>query len=405
MPTYTPHEQSGDRIEASYRKTLDAVSDMLTAGLAYLKSASTENRQLIAEGENLTHQSVRAPDGEPPHNLVQAVLKWIKGVVQWGTRHLENLRRSALERRNNPALERRVNELERRVDALETAVMDLQESLASFRREVNERFDAVDQRFDAVDQRFDAVDQRFDAVDQRFEAVDQRFDAIDQRFEAVDQQFADIYARFDDIKEEFKRTRRDLHRHVNRLANRFNDLEKQMGQRFDILEDATMHERATVIEDALVKWTRSQRAWHEILPSVLQSAWIETLELWSDRAPAFLWPSLCQRLGVPETLSIQSCDVLTQVEIKGPGAPAPFFVVGEASVKMDGERIRKTLQHVQELGQHTEYPVIPCVCARVYTSTVLDQTRAAGVIALQWQRGDIAHPISIPDAVKDFLGF
>lgn len=363
MLTYTPHEQSGDRIEASYRKTLDAVSDMLTAGLTYLKSASTENRQLIAEGENLTLQADRAPDGEPPHNLVQAVLKWIKGVVQWGTRHLENLRRSALERRSNPALERRVNELERRVDALETAVMDLQESLASFRREVNERFDAVDQ------------------------------------------QFADIYARFDDIKEEFKRTRRDLHRHVNHLANRFNDLEQQMGQRFDILEDATMHERATVIEDALVKWTRSQRAWHEILPSVLQAAWIETLELWSDRAPAFLWPSLCQRLGVPETLSIQSCDVLTQVEIKGPGAPAPFFVVGEASVKMDGERIRKTLQHVQELGQHTEYPVIPCVCARVYTSTVLDQTRAAGVIALQWQHGDIAHPISIPDAVKDFLDF
>lgn len=192
--------------------------------------------------------------------------------------------------------------------------------------------------------------------------------------------------------------------HAPRTKRR-NDLEKQMGQRFDILEDATMHERAKVIEDALVKWTRSQRAWHEILPSVLQSAWIETLELWSNRAPAFLWPSLCQRLGMPETLSIQSCDVLTQVEIKGPGAPAPFFVVGEASVKMDGERIRKTLQHVQELGQHTEYPVIPCVCARVYTSTVLDQTRAAGVIALQWQHGDIAHPISIPDAVKDFLGF
>ena len=377
MPTYTPHEQNGDRIGASYCKALDAVPDMVTAGLAYLRSASTENRQLITEGENLSLQSDRAPDGEPPHNLVQTVLKWIKSVVQWGTRHLKNLRRSALASRNNPALERRVNGLERRVDALETKVMDLQESLASFRREVNERSDAVDQRFHAIDRRFDAIDQHFAA----------------------------IYARFDDIKEEFKRTRRDLRRHVNYLANRFDNLEKQMGQRFDVLEDAMMPERSKVIEDALVNWTKSPRAWHEILPSTLQLAWIETLELWSDRAPTVFWPSLCQRLGVPESLSLQSCDVLTQVGIKGSGAPAPFFIVGEASVNMDSERIRKTLQHVQELAQHTESPVIPCVCARVYTGAVLDQARAAGVIALQWQRGDIAHPIAIPDAVKDFLRF
>lgn len=303
MPTYAPREQNGDRTGASYRKALDAVPDTVTAGLAYLRSASTENRQLIAEGENLSLQSDRAPDGEPPRNWVQTVLKWIKSVMQWGTRHLQNLRRSALASRNNPALERRVNGLERRVDALETKVMDWQESLAAFRREVNERSDAV------------------------------------------------------------------------------------------------------VIADALVNWTKSPRAWHEILPSALQLAWIETLELWSDRAPTVFWPSLCQRLGVPESLSLQSCAVLTQVGIKGSGAPAPFFIVGEASVNMDSERIRKTLQHVQELGQHTAYPVIPCVCARVYTGAVLAQARAAGVIALQWQRGDIARPIAIPDAVKYFLRF
>lgn len=369
----TPYNRTG----ASYRKALDAVPDTVTAGLAYLRSASTENRQLIAEGENLSLQSDRAPDGEPPRNWVQTVLKWIKSVMQWGTRHLQNLRRSALASRNNPALERRVNGLERRVDALETKVMDWQESLAAFRREVNERSDAVDQRFDAIDQRFDAIDQ----------------------------QFAAIYARFDDIKEEFKRTRRDLRRHVTYLASRFDNLEKQMGQRFDVLEDAMMPERSKVIADALVNWTKSPRAWHEILPSALQLAWIETLELWSDRAPTVFWPSLCQRLGVPESLSLQSCAVLTQVGIKGSGAPAPFFIVGEASVNMDSERIRKTLQHVQELGQHTAYPVIPCVCARVYTGAVLAQARAAGVIALQWQRGDIARPIAIPDAVKYFLRF
>lgn len=384
MPTYTPYEQNGDRIGASYRKALDAVPDTVTAGLAYLRSASTENRQLITEGENLSLQSERAPDGEPPRNWVQTVLKWIKSVVQWGTRHLKNLRRSALASRDNPALERRVNGWERRVEALETKVMDWQESLASCRREVNERSDAVAPRFDAIDPRFNAIDPRFDAIDPHFAA---------------------IYARFDDIKEEFKRTRRDLRRHVNYLANRFDTLEKQMGQRFDVLEDAMMPERSKVIADALVNWTQSPRAWREILPSALQLAWIETLELWSDRAPAFLWPSLCQRLGVPESLSLQSCDVLTQVGIKGSGAPAPFFIVGEASVNMDSERIRKTLQHVQALGQHTEYPVLPCVCARVYTGAVLDQARAAGVIALQWQRGDIARPIAIPDAVKDFLRF
>ena len=384
MPTYTPYEQNGDRIGASYRKALDAVPDMVTAGLAYLRSASTENRQLITEGENLSLQSERAPDGEPPRNWVQTVLKWIKSVVQWGTRHLQNLRRSALASRDNPALERRVNGWERRVEALETKVMDWQESLASCRREVNERSDAVAPRFDAIDPHFNAIDPRFDAIDPHFAA---------------------IYARFDDIKEEFKRTRRDLRRHVNYLANRFDTLEKQMGQRFDVLEDAMMPERSKVIADALVNWTQSPRAWREILPSALQLAWIETLELWSDRAPTVFWPSLCQRLGVPESLSLQSCDVLTQVGIKGSGAPAPFFIVGEASVNMDSERIRKTLQHVQALGQHTEYPVLPCVCARVYTGAVLDQARAAGVIALQWQRGDIARPIAIPDAVKDFLRF
>lgn len=77
MPTYAPREQNGDRIGASYRKALDTVPDMVTAGLAYLRSASTENRQLIAEGENLSLQSDRAPDGEPPRNWVQTVLKWI----------------------------------------------------------------------------------------------------------------------------------------------------------------------------------------------------------------------------------------------------------------------------------------------------------------------------------------
>lgn len=39
MPTYAPYEQNGDRIGASYRKALDAVPDMVTAGLAYLRSA------------------------------------------------------------------------------------------------------------------------------------------------------------------------------------------------------------------------------------------------------------------------------------------------------------------------------------------------------------------------------
>ena len=72
---------------------------------------------------------------------------------------------------------------------------------------------------------------------------------------------------------------------------------------------------------------------------------------------------------------------------------------------MDSERIRKAVQRAREVETHTDYRAMPCVCASTYTRSVLEMAQSSGVMALQWQRGDIAHVLALPDALKTFWGW
>ena len=46
------------------------------------------------------------------------------------------------------------------------------------------------------------------------------------------------------------------------------------------------------------------------------------------------------------------------------------------------------LRHVQDLQAHTDYPVLPCLYAYHYSDDLRTRALRAGVIVLEWQRGD-----------------
>ena len=226
--------------------------------------------------------------------------------------------------------------------------------------------------------------------------------ALEAKVDALSDDVQALNAR---ISDEFKVTRTALHKHVDHVASAMDDMKKEMRHRFDVLEDATSHDRAKVVEDALRNWALSPQAWRDTLPPAWAAAWIETEELWTDRMPSRYWPTLCQHLGLPVDSAVRSGDLLASVAIQEPVAPAQFLLVGEAAVNMDSERIRKAVQRAREVEMHTDYRAIPCVCASTYTRSVLEMAQTSGVMALQWQRGDIADVLALPDALKTFLGW
>lgn len=235
-----------------------------------------------------------------------------------------------------------------------------------------------------------------------FFKLPQRMQALEAKVDALSDDVQTLNAR---ISDEFKVTRTALHKHVDHVASAMDDMKKEMRHRFDVLEDATSHDRAKVVEDALRNWALSPQAWRDTLPPAWAAAWIETEELWTDRMPSRYWPTLCQHLGLPVDSAVRSCDLLASVAIQEPVAPAQFLLVGEAAVNMDSERIRKAVQRAREVEMHTDYRAMPCVCASTYTRSVLEMAQTSGVMALQWQRGDIAHVLALPDALKTFLGW
>lgn len=249
---------------------------------------------------------------------------------------------------------------------------------------------------------FFKLPQRMQALEAKVDALSDDVQALEAKVGVLSHDVQTLNARMSD---EFKVTRTALHKHVEHVASAMDDMKKEMRHRFDVLEDATSHDRAKVVEDALRNWALSPQAWRDTLPPAWAAAWIETEELWTDRMPSRYWPTLCQHLGLPVDSAVRSCDLLATVDIQEPVAPAPFLIVGEAAVNMDSERIRKAVQRAREVETHTDYRAMPCVCASTYTRSVLEMAQTSGVMALQWQRGDIAHVLALPDALKTFLGW
>ena len=101
---------------------------------------------------------------------------------------------------------------------------------------MNHRFDLVDQRFVAMEQRFDIVDQRFLAkeqhIEQGFNSVNQRFDDLEKLMgqgfaharEAREQDFARLSQRIEDLAENISQ----LHKLTTAIGERVSRTERHI---------------------------------------------------------------------------------------------------------------------------------------------------------------------------------
>ena len=353
-------EPRSDETEAepSYGETLNALGDAIAAGLDCLYALTSTPRHLVREGENLAAQTRRAPDNEPPRNLLQSVLAWVKTICQWLGQRLQRLGQPPSAQdvdnvyRRVGDLERRCDNLERRVNALAATVQGLVDELRDFRQEVRGQFDRVQGQFGQVQSQFDQVQSQFDQV-----------------------------------QIQFKETRRELHAHIEAVEGRLGARIDSMHKDLALTERANAEGRAEVIEKTLRRWALSEPTWLSIMTNGTDTMWrVDAIdELWNDHIPAQFWPALAQRLNLPDDSPVRRCDLVARVRMTSQDASLEFLLVGEASVHMGTNRIDKAIQAAQNLrGCSINAPVLPCVCAREYPQGTLAYARARRVLPLQW---------------------
>lgn len=362
MPTHTPpliaNERANlpneDAVKAKRlcAETLGQIAGLLADGLALLASVPSVPRRLVREGKKLEEEIARAPDDEPPRGLWQSVRNWVQSVIR-------SMQTQRSDRAPRP-------DLERRVTALEQGLKDLTEEMrAGFERLEN---------------------------------------AIGEVRKELGSTRDELLRENKETRDKLEQSTRAIHARMDGIVSNINSATDEIGRRFDMLEESTAPDRAKVVEDSLQNWATSHQAWRAVLPPEWEQAKIQIETLWTDRVPSRYWKPLCDDLGLPMNSSIQGCDLLVEVAIQHPAAPAAFLFVGEASVNMDRERIQKVIRHARAIAAHTQYQAVPCVCAARYAQALVAMARTSGVMALRWQRGAPAQVLALPDNVKAFLG-
>ena len=119
----------------SFRETLEFLGDVVAESLGYVYASTPIPSHLVLEGEKLEDATHHAPHDQPPHNLLQAVLAWLRAVKQWMGKHVPLFKR--------PTLMQRVDRLESKVNALTS-------ELHAFRQEVQTQFKGIQTQFEGV---------------------------------------------------------------------------------------------------------------------------------------------------------------------------------------------------------------------------------------------------------------
>ena len=396
MPTYTPplianeraNPPNEDAVKAKRlcAETLGQIAGLLTNGLALLASVPSAPRRLVREGKKLEEEIARAPDDEPPRGLWQSVRNWVQSVIR-------SMQTQRSDRAPRP-------DLERRVTALEQGLKDLTEEMrAGFARLEN----AIGEVRDELRKELGTTrDELRDEL--RKELGTTRDELRDEFRKELGTTRDELLRANKETRDKLEQSTRDIHARMDGIVSNINSATDEIGRRFDMLEESTASDRAKVVEDSLQSWATSHQAWRAVLPPEWEQAKIQIEPLWTDRVPSRYWKPLCDDLGLPKDSSIQGCDLLVEVAIQHPAAPAAFLFVGEASVNMDRERIQKVIRHARAIAAHTQYQAVPCVCAARYAQALVAMARTSGVMALRWQRGAPAQVLALPDNVKAFLG-
>ena len=363
-------------------ETLGQIAGLLADGLALLASVPSVPRRLVREGKKLEEEIARAPDDEPPRGLWQSVRNWVQSVI----RSMQTQRSARAPR----------PDLERRVTALEQGLKDLTEEMrAGFERLEN----AIGEVRKELSSTRDELRDEF-----RKELGSTRDELRDEFRKELGSTRDELLRENKETRDKLEQSTRAIHARMDGIVSNINSATDEIGRRFDMLEESTASDRAKVVEDSLQNWATSHQAWRAVLPPEWEQAKIQIETLWTDRVPSRYWNPLCDDLGLPRDSSIQGCDLLVEVAIQHPAAPAAFLFVGEASVNMDRERIQKVIRHARAIAAHTQYQAVPCVCAARYAQALVAMARTSGVMALRWQRGAPAQVLALPDNVKAFLG-
>ena len=324
-PPFIATEAKPRASELSWAETVKAIANVIADGMSILASVRYAPKPLLREGERLENASRRPPESKPPNNLWQTVRNWVRAIIKWFTGGSEV----------SPDVESRLAALEQRVEALE---------------------------------------QRVDALTAEMRAG----------FERVHKEIAQTRS---DLQGEIKSTRQDMHGHIESLRSTIQTVNEDLRKDLSLNEKANEHARAQVIESALARWSLDARTWGDLLS--LEPERIATELLWNDRHSARAWTGIAASLGLPRDSALQRCDHLSLVTLKlTSDEPIAFLVVGEARVRMDGRRLTKVLQHVQDIRNHTDYSVLPCLCASRYADELLAHVLSENVIPLEWQRND-----------------
>lgn len=195
---------------------------------------------------------------------------------------------------------------------------------------------------------------------------------------------------FAQARQERREMNRTLHQRMDDLQNTVQASVADIRKDLSLSAKANEHMRAHIIESALARWSLDARTWSRLLS--LDPDHIASELLWEDHYPPRVWTTIADQLDLPHDSLLQRCDHLALITWQRPAAePIRFLVVGEASVQMDGRRLDKVLRHVQDLQTHTDYPVLPCLYAHHYSDDLRTRALRAGVIVLEWQRGDRTH--------------
>ena len=204
----------------------------------------------------------------------------------------------------------------------------------------------------------------------------------------VDRLAGEVQALRMNMDARFKNANAEIHGHIKVAHNDLREAVRGIHQRFDLMEKATEHDRAQVIEDALKLWALDPQVWSDVMTHISHgSLSAVTKELWNDRSLSQFWPYVSKDIGLPLDSPVQRCDLLALIKLTGTDAvQIEFLLVGEASVNMDGGRIAKVLRHVQDIQTYTPYSVLPCVCAHAYPLDVLAHAQANNVVTVQWKR-------------------
>ena len=306
----------------SYGGMPNDLGGAIAAGLDCLYALPSAPRQFVREGEKLAEQTRRAPDNEPPRNLLQSVLAWVKTICQWLGQRLQRLGQSP-SAQDVDNVYRRVGDLERRVDALAETVQSLADEIRDFRQETRGQFDRVQSQFDQVQ------------------------------------------IQFDQVQVQFKEMRRELHAHIDAVERRLGARIDSMHKYLALTERANAEGRAEIIKKTLNRWALSEPTWLGIMTNGTETLWrVDALdELWNDYIPAQFWPALAQRLKLPDNSPVRRCDLVARVRMTSQDASLEFLLVGEASVHMGTNRIDKAMQAAQDLRRQCHKR--PCLALRM----------------------------------------